>query len=68
MDLDFDVSVMLEDVAAGVNLDALWRPDELEALVAAASVPDVAFKEYDESVADDVQYCECPKCGHKFPK
>ena len=37
LDLDFDVSVILEDIAAGVNLDALWRSDELEALVAAAS-------------------------------
>ena len=36
LDLDFDVSVILEDVAAGVNLDALWRPDEVEALVQAA--------------------------------
>lgn len=30
--------------------------------------PDVEFKEYDESVADEVQYCECPSCGHRFPK
>lgn len=30
--------------------------------------PDVEFKEYDESVADEVKYCECPSCGHKFPK
>jgi len=26
------------------------------------------WKEYDENTADDVQYCECPECGHKFPK
>ena len=39
MNLDFDPAVILADIAAGVNLDALWRPDELEALVAAASVP-----------------------------
>jgi hypothetical protein len=24
-------------------------------------------KEYDESVADEVKYCECPSCGHKWP-
>lgn len=30
--------------------------------------PDVDFKEYDESVEDEVEYIECPKCGHKFPK
>jgi len=26
------------------------------------------FKEYTESVADDVEMCTCPKCGHEFPK
>ena len=26
------------------------------------------FKEYDESIADDVEMIECPECGHRFPK
>jgi hypothetical protein len=26
------------------------------------------WKEYDETAADDVEYCTCPECGHKFPK
>lgn len=30
--------------------------------------PNIEFKEYDESVADDVEYIECPECGHKWPK
>lgn len=30
--------------------------------------PDVEFREYDESVADDVEYLECPECGHRWPK
>jgi len=30
--------------------------------------PDVEFPEYTEDVADSVQYCECPSCGHRFPK
>ena len=38
LDLDFDPAVILADIEAGVNLDALWRPDELEALVAAAEL------------------------------
>jgi hypothetical protein len=44
--------------------------DEVQAELAAAleAAPDVDFKEYDESTADDVKYCECPNCGHKFPK
>jgi hypothetical protein len=28
----------------------------------------VAFQEYDESIADTVEYHDCPNCGHKFPK
>jgi hypothetical protein len=30
---EWDVSEVLATLEAGVNLDALWRPDELEALV-----------------------------------
>ena len=30
--------------------------------------PQVEFKEYDESVADEVEYITCPECGHKWPK
>ncbi len=26
------------------------------------------FKEYDESIADGVEVCECPDCGHKHAK
>jgi hypothetical protein len=26
------------------------------------------WKEYDETAADDVEYCTCPECGHRFPK
>ena len=28
----------------------------------------IEFKEYDESVADEVKYHECPECGHKWPQ
>jgi hypothetical protein len=30
--------------------------------------PDIQFKEYDEDVEKEVQYVECPNCGHRFPK
>lgn len=26
------------------------------------------WKEYDESAADDVEFLECPECGHRWPK
>jgi len=40
--------------------------DELLADLANAALP-AEFKEYDESVADEVKYLECPQCGHKWP-
>lgn len=46
------VQGMLAELAAGAG--AIQPPDE--------------WREYDESAADDVEYCECPKCGHKWPK
>lgn len=33
-----------------------FNPDEVE------------FPEYDEDVADEVEFIECPECGHKWPK
>ena len=30
--------------------------------------PDVEFKEYDEEVGDEVEFCECPRCGHRWPR
>lgn len=35
---------------------------------AGVTPPNVEFPEYDESVADDVEYITCPECGHKWPK
>lgn len=28
----------------------------------------VQFKEYDENIENEVEFIECPSCGHKFPK
>ena len=36
-------------------------------LLQSISIPD-EFPEYDESVADSVEMCTCPNCGHEFPK
>ena len=60
-------------------LDALLREvetssqavgDMLTALAEEHGVipPKVEFPEYDESVADEVEYHECPECHHKWPK
>lgn len=53
-----------EDALGGTGYD----DTAVDALLATVGVPDVAFKEYDESAADDVEYHECPACGHKWPK
>lgn len=29
---------------------------------------EVEFKEYDESISNDVEMITCPSCGHSFPK
>ena len=66
LDLDFDPEQILADLNAGVDLSAFWRQDELAALLAGMQSPE--FKEYDESVADDVEMLTCPHCGKSFPK
>ena len=68
IDLDWDAEVL-----AGFDADVLgelWTPDELSDLGQqwAEGVPDVEFKEYDESVENEVEYLTCPKCGHQWPK
>lgn len=54
------------------DLDADWLSETVhfDALSFEFSNGDMPedWKEYDENAADDVQYCECPECGHKFPK
>ena len=57
---------VLAEVARDVDISPLFYPDELAELSLPA--PDVEFKEYDESVENDVTYCTCPNCGHKFPQ
>lgn len=55
------------DVEIDELIDWGFSPAKL-GLVDFQNLDDVEFKEYDESVADDVEMCECPNCGHKFPK
>lgn len=41
---------------------------ELAAKEGLVDLDGVEFKEYDESVADEVKFHECPECGHKWPQ
>ncbi len=52
----------------GIEDDLLaWGFEPFELGMGSETLPD-EFKEYDESTADDVEMCTCPKCGHEFPK
>lgn len=51
--------------AARQTAGAAWSDEELAAIIDAP--PNVEFKEYDESVENEVKYTTCPQCGHKFP-
>jgi len=55
----------LKDAGSDIDLLGFDSP-ELERLLNV--IPQVEFKQYDESAADDVAFIECPECGHKWPK
>jgi len=63
-----DIEQLLEHQASGVDLTPLYRQDELDAMIASQTPPDVEFKEYTEDVENDVEFHECPECHHKWPK
>ncbi len=66
--MQWNTEQLFADIGAGLDLSGMFRQDELDELLAEMQVPDVEFKEYDESTADDVEYLTCPECGHKWPK
>lgn len=72
-----------DDELLGLELEELQGEDfdlsllgfterEMEKLLAAeeawAPKGDPDGKEYDESIAEEVEWLECPKCHHKWPK
>jgi hypothetical protein len=68
LNLSYDPQVLAE-IGEAIDLSSLYYPEELNAILeqAGTELIDVNFKEYDESVENDVKYCTCPKCGEKFP-
>lgn len=63
-----DAEVLLTHQASGVDLGPIIPPHEVDALRASLIPPNVEFKEYDESVENEVKYHECPSCGHRWPQ
>ena len=65
--LNWDAEVLLADLNNELSFDGIFNKDELDALLAGLTVPDVEFKEYTEEVENDVEMCTCPECGHTWP-
>lgn len=59
---------ILDDLLREVNTGEAALQQVLADLAADANVIPPEFKEYDETVADDVEMIECPHCGKSFPK
>lgn len=67
IDLNWIPEQIEADRANGVEIvDKLWSPVELEIMT--GNIDNVNFPEYDESIADTVEFHECPNCGHKYAK
>ena len=60
----WDMDVVAE-LRTEIDLSGLWSRVELAEL--GVDLSGVEFPEYDESVADSVEWLECPKCGHRWP-
>ena len=56
------------DLLATFDADELlsWGFKEFE--LGMVDLDSIEFPEYDESVADEVEWNECPECGHRWPK
>ena len=55
----------------GFDADTLraWNDNAANlALMLEAEEEAPEFREYDESIADEVEWLECPECGHRWPK
>jgi ParB-like chromosome segregation protein Spo0J len=62
------LAALAEDVASVDEKLAALAAGTEERLKELTEMPNIIFPEYDESIADEVEWTECPKCGHKFPK
>lgn len=65
---DEALTEVLSDLAAADALDGIgYDAEDVDRMLAAGSLDGVEFKEYDESVENDVKMIQCPACEHEFP-
>jgi|SRR5882672_11248334 len=67
VDLAWSAEQLLADLNAGTDLSALWREDELDALLASVRTPDFGpGSEGDQARLDEKNAITCPHCGERF--
>jgi len=62
--LNFSAEQIAADLADGLNLSGMFFDNEIAEIC--EQLPE--FKEYDEDIADEVEFLTCPECGHKWAK
>lgn len=58
-------SPALQELHASMAMQLLEQSDD-ESSSGSAPPPDVTFREFDESVEEQVKYQTCPDCGHRW--
>lgn len=64
---DYDAEILREIVDSDPLIAQIAKEEEkLKELLGEPITPE--FREYDESIADGVEVCKCPTCGHEHAK
>ena len=71
--LSWNATQIAADLEAKLDLSDMFQGDEIAAILEEAASGMMAkdlpeFPEYDEGIADTVEYITCEKCGHRWPK
>lgn len=61
-------AAILDNLLQQVNTGEAALQSLLAEMAEKANMIPPEFKEYDETIADDVEMIECPHCGKSFPK
>jgi len=65
---DYDAEILAGMAKDDDLIAALVRDEKNLAELLKGATKEVEFQEYDESIADGVQVCKCPTCGHEHAK
>lgn len=68
---DEALATVLADLAAQDLLEGTgFDGDDMDKVLQRITfdLENIKFKEYDESIVNEVEWLECPECGHKWPK